>query len=618
MSATVVDELVVLLRLNSEPYRKADREVDKHVANTERKLKKVDTDRDKRMKESARTVKQFTASMRALALTVGSVLGVGGGVGGLVQAVVALTNFELGLRRTGVSTGQSNRTLQAWGSAARRLGADAEAGRAAIADLAKEQRQFHLTGNAPTMQAFARMGINVSPDADITDILASAQKVYRGSSKAQQGQIEAGLSASGVSGDLILMIRSEKNVREEFARSYAESATENRKALDSVTNALEAAKNSALNIANALATALQPQIEQFGQWLSKGASQLSAFVDKVIAAGGGAQGFTKVLDTEAPILAALLRALGSAANFLGEGLDVVIFGFKKLAAAAEALYTWIDEKVGAVIGGPGKVKGAVAGVKGAAVEFAEGVAKGWRMVVGEARTGSPGGGVLLTPDAQARIAGGATAGGSAAAAPAGSAPVAQRAGERPTRDAVIRHLIGMGLTVDQAAAMAANIQGESNFNPTAINPSSGAAGLMQYLSKDRVADFQQRYGTTPDKAPWQTQLNFLKESPAEWSRLQRSMSGGKSAAEYGAGISRVFEAHGIVAEDARRARLAEQYAREYGTGGGASTTGASNNTPTIGQQINVQSVVVQANNAQEFASSVSRVGGSTSYNSAVR
>ena len=607
---TVVEELVVLLRLNSEPYKKADREIDKSVATTEKKLKKVDEARTKRMHESTRAVKQFATSMRALALTVGGVLGVGGGAAGLVQAVIALTNFEVGLRRLGVSTGQSNRTLQAWGSTAARLGADAEAGRAALAGLAKEQRQFHMTGQAPTLQAFARMGINVSPDAPIEDMLANAQRVYRSSSKAQQGQIEAGLSASGVSDEIITMIKSEKDVRAEFARSFAESASENRKALDAVSSALEAAKNSALNVANALMSLVQPHIDQFGQWLSGGAQQLSAFVDKVIAAGGGVDGFMRVMGNESPELARLLRGAGSAAGFLKDVLDVVVFGFKKLAAAADAIYTWVEEKIGKIV---------PAGVKGAVADFGDGVAKGWRMVVGEAHdpAGRSGGGVLLTPQTQARIAAGEGATASASAtAPTGAA--AGRPSARATRDDVIRHLIGMGLTVDQAAAMAANIQGESNFDPTAINKSSGAAGLMQYLSKDRVADFQRRYGTTPDKAPWQTQLNFLKESPAEWSRLQRSMSGGKSAADYGAGISRVFEAHGNVAEDARRAQLAVQYAREYKAGGGTTGSVGGPASPTIGQQINVQSVTVQANNAQEFATSVSRVGGATNYNSATR
>lgn len=605
-NANIVDELLVLLRLDTSQYKKADKEVEKQVTTTEKKLKKVDDARNKRMKESSAAVKQFAGQLRSFALTVGSVLGIGGGAAGLVQAVVALTNFETGLRRASVSTGLSNREMQAWGSAARRLGADAEAGRAAIADLAREQKQFHLTGSAPTMQAFARMGINVSPDASIMDILANAQRVYRGSSAAQQGQIESGLSASGVSNDLILLIKSEKNVREEFARSYAESATENRKALDSVTNALEAAKNSALNIANALASALQPQIEQFAQWLSKGAQQVSAFVDKVIAAGGGVQGFTKVLDAEAPELARLMRALGTAIGFLGEGLDVVIFGFKKLAAAAEALYNWIDEKVGYVIGGPGKVKGAVA-------DFGEGVAKGWRMLVGEARTGSPGGGVILTPEAQARLAagasGGSTAGSTAAAAPTGSAPVAPRGGSG--QDDVMRGLIARGFTVDQAAAVAANIKHESNYNPAAYNPAGGgigAHGLFQ-LRGDRAKAFQARYGKLPSQATIDEQLDFFASNDPEEARSRRAaFASGGTAAQLGTAVSAKYERHGNVAEDLRRGQTAATIAGQYGQ-----------QQASVGQQINLNGpITVQANNPQELVGGIQRVGGATNYNSAVR
>jgi len=608
-AANIVDELIVLLKLDTSQYDKAYQRIDVNISLTEKRLKKADDARNKRTKESISLLNQFSGAMRSFALTVGSVLGIGGGAAGLVQAVVALTSFETGLRRAAVSTGLSNREMQAWGSAARRLGADAEAGRAAIAELAKEQKQFHLTGNAPTMQAFARLGINVSPDASITDILANAQQIYRGSSKAQQGQIEAGLSASGVSNDLILLIKSEKDVRAEFARSYAESATENRKALDSVTNALEAAKNSALNIANALASALQPQIEQFGQWLSNGAAQVSAFVDKVIAAGGGVQGFTKVLDSEAPELARLLRMLGQAVAFMGEMVDVVAFGFKKLAAAAEALYTWIDEKVGYVLGGPGKVKGAV-------TDFGEGVAKGWRMLVGEARDAAarPGGGVTLTPEAQARIAAGATgapatAGSSAAASPTGAARVAPRGGNA-TQDEVMRGLIARGFTVDQAAAVAANIKHESNYNPAAYNPGGGgigAHGLFQ-LRGDRARAFQARYGKLPSQATLDEQLDFFASNdPEERRSRQAAFAAGGSAAQLGTAVSAKYERHGNVAEDLRRGQTAAAIAAQY------------NQQPAVGQQININGpVTVQANDPKELAGGIQRVSGATNYNSAVR
>src|SRR6476660_3276205 len=106
-SQTVVDELVVSLELDAREYKNVDKTVDKVVSNSERKLKKTDDARNKRMKESQAAVKQFGASLRGLALTIGSVLGVGGGAAGISGAVVALTNCETNLRRATVSTGLS-------------------------------------------------------------------------------------------------------------------------------------------------------------------------------------------------------------------------------------------------------------------------------------------------------------------------------------------------------------------------------------------------------------------------------------------------------------------------------------------------------------------------------
>jgi len=601
-NAQIVDELLVLLKLDTSQYRKADKEVEKQVTNTEKKLKKVDEARNKRMKSNSAAVKQFTTQLRSFALTVGSVLGVGGGAAGLVQAVIALANFETGLSRAGVSTKLSNRELQSWGSAARRLGADADAGRAAIAGLAKEQQQFNRTGTAPTLQALNAMGVNATPDSKIEDVLASAQRVYRAAPKGQQNQMEAGLAAMGVSDDLILMIKSEKDVREEFARSYAESSSANRDALNSVTSALESAKNSALGFANAVATALQPQIEDFQKWLNKGASELSAFNDKVIAAGGGVDGFMRVLDKENPELAQHLRATGEVFKFLGEVVEVVVFGFKKLAAAAEVIYTWVDEKLGAVLGGPGKIKGAVA-------DFGEGVAKGWRMVVGEARTGSPGGGVLLTPEAKARLAAGEGAGAGRGSVGTGAARVAPRTGN-PTQADIMQGLISRGYTVPEAAAIAANIKAESNFNPAAINREGGgqgAHGLMQWRGS-RLRAFQARYGKLPSEATLDEQLNFINADPEERRQMQAALQGGGGAQALGTAVSAKYERHGNTQKDAERGVLAAQYAREYG-----------NQQPQVGQQININGPVnVTANSPQELVGGIQRVGGATNYNSAVR
>lgn len=602
-NANVVDELIVKITLDSSQYKKADAEVDKLASASERKAKERDRARDKRMKESTATVKQFGGALKGLALTVASVLGVGGGAAGILGAVVALTNFETNLRRATVSTGLSNRELQAWGSTARRLGADAQAGAQAIADLAREQKQFNLTGNAPGLQAFQRLGINVTPDTSIVDLLARAQAAYRGSTPGQQSQIESGLAASGVSNDLILLIKSEKDVREQFNRSLAESAEENRNAMDNVANALETVKNAALNVANALAAILQPAFEQFGAWMSQTGANLSAFNDRVQAAGGGVEGFMKVLETESPELAATLRALGDGLRLLGEVVDVVVYGFQSLYRGAKQLVDWFDQKFGSLTGtGPGQIKGAI-GTVGDAVKWA------WNGLVGEARregaapvgslTGSAGG-ARLTPGAQARINAGALAG------PAGPGGVA-----RPSAQDIMQYLIANGLTVQQAAAVAANLQGESGFRPDAFNPAGGgqgAQGLPQWRGA-RINAFRARNGGMyPVEATWQQQLDFLLNDPYERNLLNRSLSGAGGAADLGARFSRIFEAHGNVAEDLRRGQRAQELAGAYNPATGGAAAPVVINGP----------VTVQANNPTEFVGGIQRVTNVQNYNAAVR
>lgn len=606
-NSNVVDELVVKITLDADAYRKVDRDVDKLASNTERKAKTRDKDRDKRMKESTAAAKQFAGTLKGLALTIGSVLGLGGGgAAGLIGAVVSLTNFETNLRRSAVATGFSAREMQAWGSAARRLGADAQAGAAAIAELAREQKTFNFTGSGPTMQALARLGINVSPNSSIQDVLAQAQSVYRAAAPGQRGQIEAGLSASGVSNDLILLIKSEKDVREEFTRSFAESAEENRQAMDSVTNALEAVKNSAVNVANTLASIVQPNVEQFAQWVSTTTQSLSGFNERVQAAGGGVEGFMKVLDQESPALAETLRGLNTTMVKLGEVVDVVVYGFQSLYRGARQLFTWLDEKFGSLTGsGSGRLKGAVSTV-GDAISWA------WGNLVGEARregaapigslTGSAGG-VRLTPGAQARIAAGELGGRSAG----GAGRMA-----RPSAQDVMQYLVGQGLTVPQAAAVASNIQGESNFRPDAFNSAGGgqgARGLMQ-LRAARINAFRAQYGLNPDQATWQQQLDFMLGNPYERRLLNRSLSGPGGAADLGSNFSRIFEAHGNVAEDLRRGRQAQQLAQQFNP-----ATGGAGGGPQIA--INGP-VTVQANNPQELVGGITRVSGVANYNAAVR
>jgi N-acetylmuramoyl-L-alanine amidase len=74
---------------------------------------------------------------------------------------------------------------------------------------------------------------------------------------------------------------------------------------------------------------------------------------------------------------------------------------------------------------------------------------------------------------------------------------------------------GLGLPPIGAAAVMGNIQQESGFNPKAVNPSSGATGLAQWLGsrKTNLDNFRQNHKNDGDEMD--IQLNFLKKEVVE-------------------------------------------------------------------------------------------------------
>lgn len=589
-NANVIDELVVKLRLDTTEYNKSEKAVNEKVDKTERKLtdqdgkrKKRETDQIKRTKEATAATKGWTMALSGLTLVAGTAaLAITASVG----AVTMLAGFETNLRRAAVSTNLSNREMQAWGSTARRLGADAQAGAQAIGDLAREQQQFNVTGNAPTMAALSRLGVRVGTGVPIADMLAQAQQIYRNSSPAQQQQIEAGLAAQGVSNDLIVMIKSETDAREAYTRSFNESATENRKALDAVTEALASVEASAINVANTIATLVQPAVEQFAKWLSEGVQQLSAWNDRLIAAGGGLQGLTKVLTEDFP---GPMAVVTNGLRVLGEAVDVVAYGLNELWKAVKSGWSWFTSNPGVQKEGAQIMKDL-----GRAGDW---LSEKWGNLVGNARSKGP------SPVANWLNSSGPQ--------PGAGAPRAVGTAQ----DLMSKLVTQYGLTVPQAAAVAANFGGESGFNPAAFNPAgggTGARGLGQWRGA-RTEAFKKRFGILPDQASIDQQLNFIFNDPYERSLLKRSLGGEGGADDYGRAFSTIFEAHGNAAETARRgkeaARLAAAYNGPAGEGAGTASAPAINiNGP----------ITVQANNPAELVGGIQRVAGPQNYNSGNR
>lgn len=639
----VVDELVVKLTLDTEDYQKVTVRIENEADRTFRKQQerarttdRTNKDQQRRLKDLAAGVKTFATQVTA---AVGVVAGLGAAVGG---ALTGLLGFETGLRRQAVGTAMSNRQMQAWGATARRLGADAQAGADAIAALAKERQQFELTGTAPTMQALARMGVNVDKGRPLEEVLAQAQQIYRAAPQGQRQQYENTLAAQGVSADLILMIKSERDVREAFTQSLAQATEENRKALDQLADSLESMKATAIQVSATLLEALQPAIAIGAEKLSAFAIQVADFTKDVQNAGGGARGFQKALDDNVPSLGNLFQGFRLEADLLSEAAKVATLAANDLGTGLGTLWDRITGWLN-TIRAPWGDKGLADDLKDRANS---GVGWARRSIGAPAhRTFGQHAAISLSEWWEDRVAtasipktadnplglprsvedeGAATAGnpmglprsvddtpgarvvGAGRSVPRGTSGAT---GVRADAQALMSQLIVKhGLTAQEAAAVVANWQAESGLRADAFNPAgggTGARGLAQWRG-NRTAAFQKRYGVLPDRASIDQQVEFAMTDPYERQLLMKSLRSGNTAAEMGRGVSQYYEAHGNVREDARRGTEAQKLADSFTRGERAGT------------EINIQSLTVQSNEPQAFVGGLQRLSDSQNYNTVQR
>ena len=129
---------------------------------------------------------------------------------------------------------------------------------------------------------------------------------------------------------------------------------------------------------------------------------------------------------------------------------------------------------------------------------------------------------------------------------------------------VYSFFLGKGLGAAQIAGLMGNIKAESSFNPGAVNSSSGASGLFQWLGGrlQGLKDFAVSNGT--EWTDIQTQLEYA------WKEIEGDGWNGKeaqkhefmqtgSAYEAAALFCNYWERCGIAAEASRRGTYAEEY-----------------------------------------------------------
>lgn len=597
--ADVIDELIVKLTLDAEQYRAAQRRIDeldtttyKRAQERSRRTDREQRNQQRRLGDVAGTVRAFS---RQVTLAVGVVSGLGAATIGIANSFL---NFETNLRRQTVGTALSNRQMQAWAATAKRLGADADAGAEAVAALARETQQGVFSGQAPIMAALSQIGVTIGDDMDVQTLLAQAQRRFAEASPDQRRQYENVLAAQGVSPDLILMLKSEQDLREQYAKSYGQSLEENRTQLDKLADTMATVRAAAISAAGTLTTALIPMIEQGSIKLGEWVTDLASFVNQVNAAGGGVKGWQQALDDNVPTLGRLFEGFRLEAQLLGEAAAVARDGFRQWGEILGPFF----RKLGGFVGyNFGDVDEHGFATLSTGQRAALALSDWWQGLVSGSRDANRRADALAAPP-----------GSSHATNPAlprnleNDVPTGRVASVPANGQAIMAALTGTyGLNTAQAAAVLANLQRESGLNPAAYNGAgggTGARGLAQWRGA-RSDAFKRRYGVMPDRGTTAQQLEFMMTDAYERQLLNRALrAGGGTAAGMGESVSRIYEAHGNVAEDRNRGVLAARFA----------------GTPTAGPTVNIQNLTVQSNDAPGLVQGLQRLPATQAYNTVIR
>lgn len=100
-----------------------------------------------------------------------------------------------------------------------------------------------------------------------------------------------------------------------------------------------------------------------------------------------------------------------------------------------------------------------------------------------------------------------------------SAPSGGGGRGRPSKDDVFAYLLDRGVPPNHAAGMIANIQGESNFDPSAIGDNGTSGGLFQHHA-DRFNRMVSHAGPNW-KSNWQGQIDYALSEPDTQAYLSR-------------------------------------------------------------------------------------------------
>lgn len=440
--ANIVDALVVTLGLDSRDYQRGSRQARDDIKRTREEAG-----------SAARTMeadgKRAASYFRSMRNEVAGLFLAFAGANGLKDFATQILAGDAATGRLAANLGVATEELGAWEGAIKRVGGQASDIDQTFRTLTSAFQNYRLTGTTGNDADFQGLGVQL---ADLQSPQTALMKIADARDRMSQVEFGARLGRIGLSESTItLLSRGRQGVAAlvDEQRKIAPITERDAKAAQEFESQLAKLSSIIRGIARPQLTGL--------------VEELSAFLDKGEATGAVVPIMTGVLGAvaiAAGVAYAPFFALAGVLAVVAKGFMDAEGGARRWARTQEM---WERLKAGDISGAAGLAKDNVS----------------------DFFTGSGG---LSRPDAV-------------------SSDWFQRAGGKggAGSGSIINRLVGSGFSREQARGIDAGISAESGRNPNALNQSSGAFGIGQWLGPRKTELFR-RYGRNPTL---DQQLEFL-------------------------------------------------------------------------------------------------------------
>lgn len=478
--ANVIDALVVELGLNAKGFLSGAKQVKTSLKDTSEAAEK----HAKEMERSGKIAAEYFSKIRNEALALLGIFTAGVGIKNFVENTIV---GAASLGRLSQNLDISTERLSAWQRVAEDAGGTAAGMTAQLQESQKTIAQYRMGQSSESLQWFFRLGGTVSDLKDGNSYLLARSRIIAGIFKTDPGRAQFIAQQLGISQEQFNLLKqgpaavqAQVDAMEKLSAISAEDARQAEELRKKWLSVERTFTLVGIKVVEALMPAFDQligYIQKLGDWVVSHKDDITNWVDGAVEA---IKHFAKIADEAA-------QAVGGWKNVLiGLALIKVLGMVSPLLSLAGAL-TSVGSALGVIGGGVGATALTVLGGIGAMV-YSKGLnageddyLKAHQAMPGQAWPGDP-------------------IGDSRHAAQSGSLEDRQKY--------LATRLKAEGYSDAQAAGIIGSLMQESRLDPTAVNKSSGASGIAQWLGP-RAKAFTSQFGHSLKDASFGEQVDFM-------------------------------------------------------------------------------------------------------------